>query len=80
MPITIRIGKPIRADQFGRPNDPLLLRRITDEVMFELRELSGQEYVSAYAVRKGAIAEAERARPVSVVEQNGAREPVAAAG
>jgi 1-acyl-sn-glycerol-3-phosphate acyltransferase len=53
MPITIRIGRPMRFDRFaGRENDPLVLRQITDEVMFELRELSGQEYVDRYAKRK----------------------------
>ena len=30
----------------------MVLRSITDEVMFELRELSGQEYVNQYAKRK----------------------------
>ena len=29
-----------------------MLRSITDEVMYELRELSGQDYVNQYAKRK----------------------------
>ena len=32
-----------------------MLRRITDEVMFELRALSGQEYVDRYAKRKADV-------------------------
>jgi 1-acyl-sn-glycerol-3-phosphate acyltransferase len=54
MPITIRFSKPMRFDRYvDRKDDPLVLRQITDEIMFELRELSGQEYVNTYAKRKG---------------------------
>jgi 1-acyl-sn-glycerol-3-phosphate acyltransferase len=54
MPITIRFSKPLRFDRYAdRADDPLVLRQITDEIMFELRELSGQEYVNTYAKRKG---------------------------
>ncbi|HUQ39299.1 MAG TPA: lysophospholipid acyltransferase family protein [Acidimicrobiales bacterium] len=53
MPITIRISKPMDFSRHaGHADDPNRLRQITDEVMFELRELSGQEYVSHYAKRK----------------------------
>ena len=52
MPITIRFGRPIDPSRYAdRADDPLVLRQITDEVMFELRELSGQEYINAYASR-----------------------------
>jgi len=52
MPITVRIGRPLDFSRFAdRLDDPLVLRQITDEVMFELRELSGQEYVDRYAKR-----------------------------
>jgi 1-acyl-sn-glycerol-3-phosphate acyltransferase len=57
MPITVRIGKPITFDRYrnaARESDPLVLRQMTDEIMFELRELSGQEYVDRYAARKDA--------------------------
>jgi hypothetical protein len=33
----------------------MVLREITDEVMYRLRELSGQEYVNRYAKRKDAV-------------------------
>ncbi len=53
MPITIRISRPLDFSRYyGCENDPLVLRKITDEIMFELRELSGQEYVNTYATRK----------------------------
>ncbi len=54
-PCTIRIGRPLRLDRYGngtRPNDRLALRQITDELMYEIRELSGQDYVNTYASSK----------------------------
>jgi 1-acyl-sn-glycerol-3-phosphate acyltransferase len=52
-PITIRISKPMDFSRFhDDPTNPKILRHITDEIMFELRELSGQEYVHTYAKRK----------------------------
>jgi 1-acyl-sn-glycerol-3-phosphate acyltransferase len=57
-PITIRIGKPMNFDRLRpRAQDPLVARQITDEVMFELRSLSGQEYVNQYAPKKQAATE-----------------------
>jgi 1-acyl-sn-glycerol-3-phosphate acyltransferase len=51
-PVTIRISKPLDFTRYAqRAEDPLALRQITDEVMFELRELSGQEYVDQYCKR-----------------------------
>ena len=51
-PITIRFGRPVRFDRFAdRRKDALLLRKITDEIMFEIRSLSDQEYVHQYAKR-----------------------------
>ena len=72
MPITIRIGRPIALQGDGLAGDPLVLRRFTDEVMFELRELSGQEYVERYAARKGTVEDIGPARVAQVA-------PVAAA-
>jgi 1-acyl-sn-glycerol-3-phosphate acyltransferase len=78
MPITIRVGKPLYFERFkGRENDPLVLRQITDEVMYELRELSGQVYVNQYA-KRGSDVEGEpvAARIGPVVEANGNGAPV----
>jgi 1-acyl-sn-glycerol-3-phosphate acyltransferase len=52
-PAVVRIGRPIRPDHVReRADDRLALRRITDELMYEIRSLSGQEYVDEYATRK----------------------------
>src|SRR5215212_9356952 len=52
-PITIRIGRPLSFERLReRSEDPMVLRQVTDEVMFELRNLSGQEYVDQYAKRR----------------------------
>jgi len=54
VPVTISFSKPMRFDRYAdRPDDRLALRDITDEIMFELRTLSGQDYVDAYCKRKG---------------------------
>ena len=46
----IRVGRPIDVSKYrDRGEDHLALRSITDEVMFEIRELTGQEYRNVYA-------------------------------
>jgi 1-acyl-sn-glycerol-3-phosphate acyltransferase len=50
-PVTVRIGRPLQFDRHERGDDPLVLRQVTDEVMFEIRALSGQDYVNHYAKR-----------------------------
>lgn len=53
LPVTIRFGRPITVDRYlDRADDRLVLRQIIDEVMYEIRELSGQEYVDEYATKK----------------------------
>jgi 1-acyl-sn-glycerol-3-phosphate acyltransferase len=49
----LRFGRPIDVKRYAdRADDRLVLRQIIDEVMFEIRELSGQEYVDEYATKK----------------------------
>jgi 1-acyl-sn-glycerol-3-phosphate acyltransferase len=49
----IRFGRPIRVEKYqGREDDHIVFRQIIDEVMYEIRELSGQEYVDTYATKK----------------------------
>lgn len=46
----VNLGAPIDVTRYlDRQGDRMLLRQLTDEVMFEIRKLSGQEYVDAYA-------------------------------
>lgn len=52
LPVTIRFSEPLDFSRYAdRASEPRALRQITDEVMFELRSLSGQEYVDRYAKR-----------------------------
>ena len=49
LPCAVRFGPPMRAEDFGDPDDPRVLRVFTDAVMFEIGRLSGQTYVDTYA-------------------------------
>jgi 1-acyl-sn-glycerol-3-phosphate acyltransferase len=46
----VRFGEPLDFSRYaGLESDPLVLRAVTDEIMYALMELSGQEYVDEYA-------------------------------
>jgi len=48
--IGIVIGEPLDFSRFeGLEGDRFILRSITDEIMYELNRISGQEYVDVYA-------------------------------
>jgi 1-acyl-sn-glycerol-3-phosphate acyltransferase len=48
----VRFGKPLDFSRYeGMENDRYILRAITDEIMYEIMQLSGQEYVDMYATR-----------------------------
>jgi 1-acyl-sn-glycerol-3-phosphate acyltransferase len=48
----VRFGKPLDFARYaGLETDRLVLRAITDEIMYELMRLSGQEYVDIYATK-----------------------------
>jgi 1-acyl-sn-glycerol-3-phosphate acyltransferase len=73
-PITIRFSRPMRFDRYEvRRNEPLALRQITDEIMFEIRELSGQEYTNTYAPKKTADVEVTDDVAPAVVRQSDVR-------
>jgi 1-acyl-sn-glycerol-3-phosphate acyltransferase len=59
----IRIGKPLDFSRYqGMEHDRFVLRAVTDEVMYEIMKLSGQEYVDMYATAmKRQLAEAAKA-------------------
>jgi 1-acyl-sn-glycerol-3-phosphate acyltransferase len=62
----VNIGAPIDVTRYAdRAHDRLVLRQLIDEVMYEIRKLSGQEYVDTYAGKKG---EAEEPAKVAVIE------------
>ncbi|WP_406140596.1 lysophospholipid acyltransferase family protein [Streptomyces sp. NBC_01089] len=70
----IRIGKPLDFSRYyGMENDRFILRSVTDEVMYEIMKLSGQEYVDIYATAaKRRIADDDKARKAA--EATGAGE------
>jgi 1-acyl-sn-glycerol-3-phosphate acyltransferase len=48
----VRFGKPLDFERYeGLENDRYILRSVTDEIMYEIMRLSGQEYVDMYAGR-----------------------------
>jgi len=56
--VTVRFGRPLDLSRFReRRTDPFALRSATDELMYEIMLLSGQEYVDEYAarVKSGAV-------------------------
>ncbi|MFI7300375.1 lysophospholipid acyltransferase family protein [Streptomyces sp. NPDC050121] len=59
----IRIGRPLDFSRYqGMDHDRFVLRALTDEVMYEIMKLSGQEYVDMYATAaKRRIADAAKA-------------------
>ena len=72
--VEVRIGRPLDFSRYaGMEGDRFVLRSITDEIMYELMVLSGQEYVDTYAQQakaemanatSAARTRAEDARPV----------------
>lgn len=70
--VGVRIGTPLDFSRYeGLEDDRFVLRSVTDEIMYALMELSGQEYVDMYATRakeliaEGIPADASAARPTS---------------
>ncbi|MCY0936611.1 lysophospholipid acyltransferase family protein [Streptomyces sp. H34-S4] len=59
--VTIRFGRPLDFSRYaGMEGERAVLRAITDEIMYEVLALSGQEYVDRYAAE--VKAEEEEAR------------------
>lgn len=57
-PVTVRLGEPLDLSRYRDDReDPFALRAATDELMFEIMMLSGQEYVDEYAakVKRGEV-------------------------
>ncbi len=75
--VGVKIGAPLDFSRYeGMEDDRLVLRSITDEIMYELMRLSGQEYVDVYAATmKDQLADAMKER----VAQARARAQAAAA-
>ncbi|MEU5252636.1 lysophospholipid acyltransferase family protein [Streptomyces longwoodensis] len=65
-PVAIRFGEPLDFSRYaGMENEKVILRAVTDEIMYAILSLSGQEYVDRYAAdvkAQEAAAEAARER------------------
>jgi 1-acyl-sn-glycerol-3-phosphate acyltransferase len=77
----IRIGKPLDFSRYnGMEHDRFVLRAVTDEVMYEIMKLSGQEYVDIYATAaKRQIAEVAKAEKQALKEAEQAQKEAAKA-
>ncbi|MFD3544525.1 lysophospholipid acyltransferase family protein [Streptomyces sp. NPDC058655] len=59
--VTIRFGAPMDFSRYdGLEGERTVLRAVTDEIMYEILALSGQEYVDRYAAEVKAEQEEER--------------------
>jgi 1-acyl-sn-glycerol-3-phosphate acyltransferase len=65
--VGVRFGKPIDFSRYeGMEGDRFILRSVTDQIMYELMEIGGQEYVDVYAAKaKADLAEAKRHKPAA---------------
>jgi 1-acyl-sn-glycerol-3-phosphate acyltransferase len=67
---TVTFGKPLYFDRYyDRPKDRFVLRSVTDEIMYEIMMLSGQEYVDEYASK---VKKQQAARSAEVLERQAA--------
>ncbi|ASR35393.1 acyl-phosphate glycerol 3-phosphate acyltransferase [Prauserella marina] len=75
--LEIRFGRPLDFSRYeGLAGDRFIERSITDEIMYALMELSGQEYVDIYAAKAKELIAADEAgvRPAVPLQPEG-REP-----
>jgi 1-acyl-sn-glycerol-3-phosphate acyltransferase len=64
-PVRVKFGKPLEFSRYaGRERDRMALRSATDEIMYEIMQLSGQEYKDEYASKKPAEPLPESGAPV----------------
>jgi 1-acyl-sn-glycerol-3-phosphate acyltransferase len=61
--VSIKFGAPMWPSDFGSLDDPRLARNMTDAVMYEISQLSGQTYVDSYAGKSETPAPAQPSVP-----------------
>ncbi|NUO45350.1 MAG: 1-acyl-sn-glycerol-3-phosphate acyltransferase [Streptomyces sp.] len=72
-PVVIRFGEPLDFSRYeGMENEKAILRAITDEIIYAILNLSGQEYVDEYA----AVAKAQEAEAKAEKERRFPRMPL----
>ncbi|MGH2727991.1 MAG: lysophospholipid acyltransferase family protein [Actinomycetota bacterium] len=69
--VGVRFGRPLDFSRYaGKEDDRFVLRSITDEIMYELMLLTGQEYVDDYAakvkeqIKKAALEQPAEPKPL----------------
>ncbi len=78
--VTVRFGKPMDFSRFeGMAGNRFIERAVTDEVIYELMQLSGQEYVDIYAASVKKNGDKEHGDDAAAADQ-AARIPATAAG
>jgi 1-acyl-sn-glycerol-3-phosphate acyltransferase len=73
----VRFGPPLDFSRYyGMEHDRTVLRAVTDEIMYALMKISGQEYVDQYAPRgKSRLPALRKARPAAELAANGVTSP-----
>jgi 1-acyl-sn-glycerol-3-phosphate acyltransferase len=67
--VVVSFGEPIDPARYaGREHDHMALRELTDEVMYEIAQLSGYEYVDTYATKKAEDIPTDTARVASFAD------------
>jgi 1-acyl-sn-glycerol-3-phosphate acyltransferase len=78
--VTVRFGEPIEPARYaGREHDHMALRELTDEVMYEIGQLSGYEYVDTYATNRAEDIPTETAHVATFEDVRDVRSPQTAA-
>ena len=74
----VKFGKPLDFSRYyGMEHDRLILRAVTDEIMYAIMELSGQEYVDKYAAAaKAEMQAARKAEKAEKAEKSGKPETI----
>ena len=68
--VRVRFGEPLNFSRYaGLSGDRFVERSITDEIMYEIMTLSGQEYVDLYGAKVKKSMDATGASAVEVVGQ-----------
>jgi len=68
--VHIRFGRPIDVARYqDRANDRMVLRQITDEVVFEIANLTGQPYVDQYGSSTASPASTDTVVPAAAAQQ-----------
>ena len=75
--VQVVYGKPLSFERYaGMDRDRFVLRSVTDEILYEIMMITGQEYVDEYASKvKAELAAREAAQPEAPVAPSASTEP-----